>query len=121
MRCGLLSFADELDDIYSIPGTGLRPIVADLIAPWAAITADWTRPPEFERLQCPEPDPGNLVLSPAPGEEFDLTVQLANQLLNFAYDTVYLVVETPPDGPTPSPAPGALLQFNGLQYGIGDR
>ena len=116
MRCGLLRFTDELVRIYSVPGTGLRPTVDRLIAPWAAIESSWQRPPGMLRSECPEPNPGNILLSPAPGEQFDLTVQLADQLLNYVYDTVYLDVD-----PGDSGVPGALLQFNGLQFGIRER
>lgn len=41
---------------------------------------------------CFSSDAGNLLLSPAPGEMFDLTVQLADQLLNYITGTVYLEV-----------------------------
>ena len=89
----------------------------ELIAPWAAIATDWMEPPRLERAQCPESDPGNLILSPAPGEQFDLTIQLADQLLNYVFDTIFVEMDFNFTG---SP-PGALVQFNGLQYGIGDR
>ncbi len=117
MRCGLLNFTNELATlIYSVPGTGLRPTVDRLIVPWAAIESSWQQPPGTKRSECPESDPGNILLSPAPGEQFDLTVQLADQLLNFVFDTVYLEVD-----PGESGVPGALLQFNGLQFGIRER
>ena len=112
MRCGLLNLTSELSFTYALPGTGLRPTIDKLIAPWSAIDTNYLKPPEVLRSQCPEPNPGNLVLSPAPGEQFDLTVQLADQLLNFVSDTVYVTVEEPP---------GALIQLNGLQFGISER
>lgn len=59
---------------------------------------------------------GTLTLSPAPGEEFDLTIQLADQLLNFISGTVYLEVDHEPEVP-----PGVLLQLNGIQYAYTDR
>lgn len=73
-------------------------------------------PPGRLRAQCSEPNPGSLVLSPAPGEQFDLSIQLADQLLNFVSDTVYMLVEGRREGEAE-----ALMQLNGLQYGIGDR
>lgn len=59
---------------------------------------------------------GALTLSPAPGEEFDLTIQLADQLLNYISGTVYLEVDHEPELP-----PGVLLQLNGIQYAYIDR
>lgn len=102
--------------IYSHPGIGLRPTTNELIAPWAAIDASWMNPPGSSREQCSEPNPGNLVLSPAPGEQFDLSIQLADQLLNYVSDTVYMLVEGKNGGEVET-----LMQLNGLQYGIGDR
>lgn len=67
-------------------------------------------------MQCSEPNPGNLILSPAPGEQFDLSVQLADQLLNYVYGTIFMVVEGREGGEVE-----ALVQLNGLQYGIKDR
>jgi hypothetical protein len=114
MRCGLLNLTTELSYIYGVPGTGIRPTVDKLIVPWAGIETTWQLPPQRNRKLCPEPDPGNLVLSPAPGEQFDLTIQLGDQLLNYVFDTIYFVVEN-------NSYPGVLVQFNGLQYGIGER
>ena len=59
---------------------------------------------------------GALTLSPAPGEEFDLTIQLADQLLNYISGSVYLEVDHEPEVP-----PGVLLQLNGIQYAYTDR
>ena len=117
MTCGLVELAKELDTTYSVPGTGLRPTIDKLITPWGAVGANSDLPPGQARSECPEPDPGNLVLSPAPGEQFDLTVQLADQILNYVFDTVFVLV----DFSFTDAVPGALLQFNGLQFGVGDR
>ena len=59
---------------------------------------------------------GGLIISPAPGEMFDLTVQLADQLLNIITDTVYLQVNYQPEVP-----PGVLLQLNGIQHAYTER
>ena len=116
MECGLREFNNELrGSVFNKPGTGLPPNISKLISPWAAIDSTWMQPPEVTRSQCPEPDPGNLVLSPAPGEQFDLTVQLADHLLNYVYYNLYLSVTYVPG------TPSALIQYNGLQYGIEDR
>ncbi len=114
MRCGLLNLTQELSNIYASPGIGLRPTIDKLIAPWAAIETTWMLPTGTWRSLCPESDPSRLVLSPAPGEEFDLTVQMGDQLLNYVFDRVYFVVEN-------DSFPGVLIHFNGLQYGIGER
>ena len=74
-------------------------------------------PPGESRQQCPEPDPGNLVLSPAPGEQFDISILLADQLLNYVSDTVFMQVE----GKDDSSSVEALLQLNGLQFGVRER
>ena len=115
LTCGILNLTRELQNIYSRPGIGLRPITNELFTPWAAIDASWMDPPESKRAQCPEPIPGNLVLSPAPGEQFDLSVQLADQLLNYVFATVFMQVEGREEREVE-----ALMQLNGLQYGIGD-
>ncbi len=114
MRCGLLALTDELDTLYNIPGTGLRPSVNRLVVPWGSIVTNWMEPPTSRRAGCQEPNPSNLVLSPAPGEQFDLKIELSDQLLNYAYDTVQVAVASDSNYEV-------LLQFNGLQYGIGDR
>ena len=106
---------DQLKVIYT-PGTGFFPTVDKLIYPWAGIEATWTLTPDSRRRQCEETDPANLHLSPAPGEQFDLTVQLADQFLNYISNTIYMEVVHDQDQP-----PGVLIQLNGLQYSYIDR
>lgn len=108
---------EELRDIYGMPGIGLRPTTDNLVAPWASIDASWMNPPKEDRRQCPEPNPGNIYLSPSPGEEFDVSILLADQLLNYISDTVYMQV-TELDNVHQIEA---LIQLNGLQYGVGER
>ena len=59
---------------------------------------------------------GDLTLSPSPGEQFDLTVQLADQILNFITGTVYLQLEY-----QLGVSPGVLLQLNGIQFAYTER
>ena len=59
---------------------------------------------------------GSLTLSPAPGEKFDLTVQLADQLLNYITATIFLEIDH-----EPGVSPGALIQLNGIQWAYNDR
>ena len=115
IQCGLEHMDRQLQSIYS-PGTGFRPTVDKLIYPWAGIEATWTLTPDYLRRQCEEADPGNLHLSPAPGEQFDLTIQLADQFLNYISSTIYMELEYELDQP-----PGVLIQLNGLQYTYIDR
>lgn len=109
-----------MDSLYG-PGAALRPTVDKMVTPWAGIEASWTLTPSTKRLQCSEEGeeevPGLLYLSPAPGEQFDLTVQLADQLLNYVSATIYVEVEH--EGVTTPP--GVLLQLNGIQYAYTDR
>ena len=116
LSCGISSFIRELRTIYDLPGSGLRPTSDTLIAPWASIDSSWMKPPEDDRKQCPEPNPGNLVISPAPGEQFDISILLADQLLNYVSATIYVKLEGIGGGFV-----SALLQLNGLQFGVGDR
>lgn len=92
LQCGLSRFLDELDGSYSGPGAQLHPTVEKLILPWSGIETSWTEPVGSIRQTCTEPSPGALLLSPAPGEKFDLTVQLGDQLLNYITETVYIEV-----------------------------
>ena len=105
----------ELNRIYTI-GTGLRPPLDKLLLPWVGIEADWNIEPGSDREDCPQSIPGELYLAPAPGEQFDLTVQLADQFLNVISDTIYLEVEHEVDTPS-----GVVLQLNGIQYAFNDR
>ena len=116
MKCGILSFNDELKSLYNIRGVGLNPTTNKLIVPWGAIDASWMNAPGKRRAECSETNPGHLVLSPAPGEQFDLSIQLADQMLNFVFDNIYMVVEK-----MEGKKVEALIQLNGLQYGRGDR
>jgi hypothetical protein len=120
LSCSLKAQLREMDRLYG-PGAALRPTVDKMVTPWAGIEASWTLTPGTKRLQCSEDGregvPGQLYLSPAPGEQFDLTVQLADQLLNYVSATIYVEVEhesvtTPPD---------VLIQLNGIQYSYTDR
>lgn len=92
-----------------------------LITPWAGIETSWTLAEGTQRQQCGEQGeeevPGELHLAPAPGEQFDLTVQLADQLLNYVSATIYVEVEHA--GVTTPP--GVLIQLNGIQYSFTDR
>ena len=109
-----------MDRLYG-PGAALRPTVDKMVTPWAGIEASWTLTPGTKRLQCSEDGeegvPGQLYLSPAPGEQFDLTVQLADQLLNFVSATIYVEVEHE----SVTTPPGVLIQLNGIQYSYTDR
>jgi len=116
LNCSIMALTGELKYIYRLPGSGLRPTTDNLIAPWASIDASWMNSPGEERQQCPEPDPGNLVLSPAPGEQFDISILLADQLLNYVSETIFMQVEGM-GGSTVA----ALLQLNGLQFGVSER
>lgn len=59
---------------------------------------------------------GSITLSPAPGEEFDLTIQLADELLNYNVETVYLEIDH-----MPGMSPGVLIQINGIQWAYNER
>lgn len=89
LQCG---YEEILSEIPVGFGQVLRPTVDKLLAPWTSLDGSWTQPAETSRRKCEEMDPGNLFLSPAPGEEFDLTVQVADQLLNFISSTIYVQV-----------------------------
>ena len=116
LQCGLDSLDSQLSSIYGNPGTGFRPTMDKFIYPWAGIEASWTLTPDSIRAECAEPDPGNLFLSPAPGEQFDLTIQLSDQFQNYISNTIYMELEHDLDQP-----PGVLIQLNGLQYSFIDR
>ena len=116
LQCGLDGLEGQLRAIYGNPGTGFRPTMDKFIYPWASIEATWTLTPDLIRAQCVEPNPGNLYLSPAPGEQFDLTIQLADQFQNYISNTIYMELEHDFDM-----SPGVLIQLNGLQYSYIDR
>lgn len=116
LQCGLKSMDEQLQFVYNTPGTGFRPTMDKLIYPWAGIEASWTLTPDDTRQLCEEPDVANIYLSPAPGEQFDLTIQLADQFQNYISNTIYMELEH--DLETP---PGVLIQLNGLQYTYNDR
>ena len=74
-------------------GQALHPTIDKLLAPWTSLDGSWLQPPGPSRCRnCEEINPGNLFLSPAPGEEFDLTIQVADQLLNFISANIYIQV-----------------------------
>lgn len=104
-------------EVFYGPGTALSPTVDKLITPWAGIDVSWTLVADSQRQQCEEVVPGELHLAPAPGEQFDLTVQLADQLLNYISATIYVEVEYS----NVTAPPGVLLQLNGIQYAFTDR
>lgn len=120
LHCGLTAQLFELDRYYG-PGAALPPTVDKLITPWAGIETTWTLAMGSQRRQCGEQGeevvPGELHLAPAPGEQFDLTVQLADQLLNYVSATIYVEVEHA----SVTTPPGVLLQLNGIQYSFNDR
>lgn len=96
LNCALEALVGgELDSYYG-PGGALEPTVDKLITPWAGLETSWTEEPGSRRLQCVEEgkevNPALLYLSPAPGEQFDLTIQLADQLLNYISSTIYVEV-----------------------------
>jgi hypothetical protein len=94
------------------PGYGLHPIVDHFIVPWAGIDRKWDDPVDSSVQACMEPNASNILLSPAPGEQFDITIQVLDQMLNLAGSTASLKVS--------ADKPGVLLQANGLQYGSTD-
>lgn len=135
LRCGIDEMIREFVP-YQGPGGGLHPTVDKLILPWAGISPlAWNMRPGKLRLACPESSPGKtgnknryhlslsfsfftgaLVLSPAPGEMFDITVQLSDQLLNYITGTIYIEIDHEPAQPPP-----VLIQLNGIQYSYTDR
>ena len=87
------AYEEILNEIEVRFGQALKPTVDKLLAPWTSLDGSWTQPPKAVRRQeCVEVNPGNLFLSPAPGEEFDLTIQVADQLLNFISSNIYIQV-----------------------------
>ena len=88
LQDGLQQVLTELDR-FSGPGAQLHPTIDKLVLPWSGIETSWS---QTSRLFDKEPNPGQLLLSPAPGEQFDLTIQLGDQLLNFVTGTVYVEV-----------------------------
>ena len=88
LQDGLQQVLSELDR-FSGPGAQLHPTVDKLILPWSGIETSWSQASSlFDKTS----NPGQLLLSPAPGEEFDLTIQMGDQLLNFITATVYVEV-----------------------------
>ena len=75
-------------------GQVLNMTVDKLLAPWASLDGSWMQPARESRQNCKENNPGNLILSPAPGERFDLTIQVADQLFNFIRANIYIQVCT---------------------------
>jgi predicted outer membrane repeat protein len=114
--CGVEAIKQNELSLLAGPGGALTPPPNNLVLPWAGIGISWTANPGNERSQCIEQVPSNLILSPSPGEAFGLTIQLADQLLNFITGTVFIQVNS--NGVEP---PGVLLQLNGLQYAYTDR
>jgi len=90
LQCGYKKILSEKRGGF---GQILQPTVDKLLAPWASLDGSWEQPPGLLRLTCEETNPGNLVLSPAPGEQFDLTIQVADQLLNYISTNLYVQVQ----------------------------
>ena len=78
------------------PGYGLHPIVDHFIVPWAGIDRKWDDPVDSSVQACMEPNVSNILLSPAPGEQFDITIQVLDQMLNLAGSTASLKVQKIP-------------------------
>ena len=87
LQCGILWSSTA---IGRGPGVGLGPTTDRLFLPWSGIAGSWT---DNTWSQCPEPEPAQLILSPAPGEMFDLTVQVVDQLLMSTSANAYLQVQ----------------------------
>ena len=77
-----------------VQGKGLHITLDQLLYPWAGVDES-SEQFAGETDSCPEANIADLVLSPASGEEFDLTVQMFDQLLNIAVDTATLTVRLP--------------------------
>ena len=92
LQCGYEEILSELK-LKAGFGLVLNPTVDKLLAPWASLDGSWEQPPGPARLRkCEEVNPGNLMLSPAPGEQFDLTIQVADQILNYISTNLYVQV-----------------------------
>jgi len=90
LQCGYEYILSEIPIGF---GQVLKPTVDKLLAPWASLDGSWTQPVgKLRQTKCEEVNPGNLVLSPAPGEQFDLTIQVADQLLNYISTNIYVQV-----------------------------
>ena len=147
LSCSVEAIISEINENFVPGHGMFHPLAHQLILPWAEIGMSWMLEPGQRRLQCLEPNPGttsnlftdalmiiislcslelfiyfylflgSLLLSPAPGEKFDLTIQLADQLLNLiASSTVFLEVDH-----QQGQSPGALIQLNGIQWAYNDR
>lgn len=81
-----------LDEFQPAFGQALKPTVDKLFTPWISLDGSWMQPAGTSRSTSEEVNPGNLLISPAPGEEFDLTIQVADQLLNFISGNIYIQV-----------------------------
>ena len=120
LECGLKAQLEDLRTSFG-PSAALMPTLDKLITPWAGLETTWTANIGSRGARClaagKEAVPGGLYLSPAPGEEFDLTVQLGDQLLNYVSSTVYMEVEHT----SSTVPPGVLIQLNEIQYSFNDR
>ena len=90
LQCALQSILSS--EFPFLPGYGLHPIVDHLIVPWAGIIRQWDDPGNSRRQACVEPNVSSILLSPAPGEQFDITIQVLDQMLNLAGSTAILQV-----------------------------
>ena len=88
LKCGLQRLTSAFPR-----GFGLFPTKDQLLRPWAGVDSSWDI--ESSRLleMCPEPIVSHILLSPASGEQFDITIQLLDQMLNLATASVTLQVQ----------------------------
>ena len=89
LKCGLQRLTSAFPR-----GFGLFPTVHQLLRPWTGVDSAWDSEPSQFLKMCPEPVVSHILLSPASGEQFDITIQLLDQLLNLATATVTLQVCT---------------------------
>ena len=73
-------------------GFGLFPTMDQLLRPWAGVNSAWDHKSSQLLEMCPESTVSQILLSPASGEQFDITIQLLDQLLNLATASVTLQV-----------------------------
>ena len=73
-------------------GFGLFPTMDQLLRPWVGVNSAWDHKSSQLLEMCPESTVSQILLSPASGEQFDITIQLLDQLLNLATASVTLQV-----------------------------
>ena len=87
LKCGLQKLASAFPR-----GFGLFPTKDQLLRPWAGVDSAWNIESSQLLEMCPEPIVSHILLSPASGEQFDITIQLLDQMLNLATASVILQV-----------------------------